>query len=749
MKLTIYKSDVVQNSKNCIYPYKEIVTNKEELKNVVAFDHVCGQFKNNYRAKDNYIGSDCDVFDVDNDHTEDESKWIYPEDYEFIFGNVAYAIVPSRNNMKEKNGKKARPRHHIYFPHKPFNSVKGCQEFKNKVYENFKFLDKNALDPARFIYGNNADEIIWNDSDKSIEDVLVEEQDLFAEFDEMTGSIQAGSRNSTMSHIAGKLIKRYGITDTAKKEFLKQAEKCTPLLSDSELNKIWHSAIKFGNKVINQEGYIPPEQYNQEFNLMPHDLTDVGQAVMLSKEYKDILRHSSSTDYLVYNGSFWEESSSKAQGLIQLLTERQLEEAEVEIKKCMDEMTKNGAFELLAALGNKKALDQFSSVQRRSYDKYEKALVYQKFALKRRDSRYIWAALKEVKPMIVIEPNELDCNDILLNTPTNTINLKTGISDEHKASDFITKQTSVDPSNDGMNLWLDSLNVFFESNQELIDYVQKIVGLAVIGKVYVEALIIAYGEGRNGKSTFWNTIAKVLGTYSGTMSADILTAGCRRNAKPELAEAKGKRLLIAAELEEGMRMNTSNVKQLCSTDEITAEKKFKSPFAYTPSHTLVLYTNHLPRVGALDKGTWRRLIVIPFNAKIEGKSDIKNYTDYIFKNSGGAVLQWIIDGAKKVIKDDFKLKKPKIVEEAISKYQDENDWFNQFLEECCEIGVDFEEKSGELYSEYRSFCIRRGEYIRSTTDFYAAVESEGYIRRKTMKGNIIVGVRLKSEFENI
>ena len=55
------------------------------------------------------------------------------------------------------------------------------------------------------------------------------------------------------------------------------------------------------------------------------------------------------------------------------------------------------------------------------------------------------------------------------------------------------------------------------------------VGLSAIGKVYVEALIIAYGEGRNGKSTFWNVIARVLGTYSGNISADMLTVGCRRN----------------------------------------------------------------------------------------------------------------------------------------------------------------------------------------------------------------------------
>ena len=59
-------------------------------------------------------------------------------------------------------------------------------------------------------------------------------------------------------------------------------------------------------------------------------------------------------------------------------------------------------------------------------------------------------------------------------------------------------------------------------------------------------------------------------------------------------------MLIAAELEEGMRLNTANVKQLCSTDEIYAEKKYKDPFSYTPTHTLVLYTNHLPKVGAID-----------------------------------------------------------------------------------------------------------------------------------------------------
>lgn len=116
-------------------------------------------------------------------------------------------------------------------------------------------------------------------------------------------------------------------------------------------------------------------------------------------------------------------------------------------------------------------------------------------------------------------------------------------------------------------------------------YVQMIVGLAAIGKVYVEALIIAYGEGRNGKSTFWNTIAKVLGTYSGNISADALTVGCRRNVKPELAEIKGKRILIASELEEGTRLNTATIKQLCSTVQIYGEKNIK---IHLVSHQVIL-----------------------------------------------------------------------------------------------------------------------------------------------------------------
>jgi len=364
--------------------------------------------------------------------------------------------------------------------------------------------------------------------------------------------------------------------------------------------------------------------------------------------------------------------------------------------------------------------------------------------MKYRESRNIRSVLNEVPSMVLIHPQDLDADPFLLNTPDCTYDLSKGLEGAvlHLSDHFMTKVTAVNPGDQGRQLWLDALETFFCGDSELIRYVQLVAGMAAIGQVFIEALIIAYGDGRNGKSTFWNVLARVLGSYSGNISADTLTVGCRRNIKPELAEAKGKRLLIAAELEEGTRFNTSTVKQLCSTDEIYAEKKFKAPFSYIPSHTLVLYTNHLPRVGAIDSGTWRRLIVIPFHAKIEGKSDIKNYADFLYENAAPAILSWIIEGAQEVIHRKFKIDLPACVRKAIHDYHEENDWLGHFLTECCEINADLEAKSGELYTAYRLFCVETGEYVRSTTDFYAALEGEGYTRRKTRVGTFIHGLQL-------
>lgn len=559
MRFTLCTSTIEGSTQNCVYPHKKIIADENSLAEAAKYDHVTAEYRNSYRSSDNFIQSDCIPMDCDNDNSEDEKAWVTPLEVSLAFPDVSFAVVYSRNNMKAKGTKVARPKFHVYFPIQPCTNVKEYTDIKKQIAAHFKHFDENALDSARFLFGTDKPKVeLWEGS-RTVTDFIYE--DAFSAWEKSLEEVPEGKRNSTMSHFAGRILKRFGNTEKAYELFLKKAEKCTPPLPEEELKTIWHSAVKFGEKVENQEGYIPPEKYNSEYKLKPLDYSDVGQATIMAKEYVNMLRYSPATDYLVYNGSYWEESRPKSQAVAQELTYRQLEEAEVEMKKVMQEMMGNGAWEVLVAVGPKKAPQSMNEKQLNSFKKYQEAVVYRNYAIKRRDSKYITSALKEVRPMLEIEQRILDTDEYLLNTPTFTFDLQIGINGarEHNPMHLITKQTAVDPSEEGMSLWQDALDTIFEKDTSLIQYVQEVTGLAAIGKVYEESLIISYGEGRNGKSTFWNVISRVLGSYSGNISADVLTVGCKRNVKPELAEAKGKRLLIAAELEVGKEgTNTYN-----------------------------------------------------------------------------------------------------------------------------------------------------------------------------------------------
>lgn len=730
--------------RNKHYPNHTTITSVKDLEAATRLDHVAATYEGDERSTDRFTGSDCVVMDVDNDHSDKPDYWVTPESLAQTFPGVMFATATSRNNGRPKGEKSARPRFHVYFPVDPIDDATVYRELKQRLASYTGIFDRNALDAARFIYGTTKPEVTWVEGEVTVAEFISD--DAFTKFSNEIGVITEGSRNSTMSRYAARVIVRFGDTVQARELFDRKALSCDPPLSDGELAQIWASAQKFGAKVAQTPGYIPPERYREPVGLKPADFTDLGQATVLADEYANRLAYSEATDWLVYNGSFWEETIPGARRIAQELTDRQLEQTQAMLASAKTECDETGASLVVAANSNvNKALQVMTPPQREAWQTLQAAEAYRKYVLKRRDTKALTASLKEAAPMLQITQSDLDAEEFILNTPGSLIDLPTGFPIPHDYNDLVTKQTSVNPGDTGKDLWQAALDLFFQKDPSLIGYVQRIVGLAAIGKVYVEALVIAYGEGRNGKSTFWNTIARVLGTYAGHISADVLTVSNRRNVKPELAEAKGKRLLIAAELEEGMRLSTSNIKQLASTDEIYAEKKYKAPFAFTPSHTLVLYTNHLPRVGALDAGTWRRLIVIPFEAKIEGSQDIKNYAEHLYDNAAPAILQWVIDGARLVLEDDFALTAPPKVAAAMQRYRQDNDWLTHFLEECCETGQGFTEKSGELYSAYRGYAQSVGEYARSTTDFYTALEQAGFTRRKTNAGIKVFGLKIKEE----
>lgn len=750
MRLTIYTANCIGRRGNSVYPNRNIIESAHDMDRAMKMDHVCATYKDNWRSSDNFIESDTVVLDCDNDHSDKPEDWITAEKMEQLFPDVSYVLVPSRHDGLPKDGKGPRPRFHVYFSIHTVCDAELYVDIKKTIHRSFPFFDENALDAARFIFGSDRGACIWHEGWVTIDETLSESSD--EEYSDCRSTIPEGSRNSTLSRFAGRVLKRYGKTEKAFELFCNESGRCDPPLEESELQTIWDSAVRFyERKVSTQEGYVAPDQYNNDFanrSLRPDDYSDIGQAKVLAREYGNELRYTDGTDYIRFDGELWNESRQQAVGAAEEFLDIQLQDAKDDVESCLKALESLGVPRSDAIAGGKKLAAGLDERQLKALTAYLGARTYLDFVMQRRNMKYITSALQAAKPMLEIRLTDLDRDEFLLNTPGATYDLRKGLAGgrEPDAGDLITKQTSVAPGEEGRKLWEDTLDLVFSKDRELVEYVQMIVGLAAIGKVYVEALIIAYGEGSNGKSTFWNTISRVLGTYSGSISADALTVGCRRNVKPEMAELKGKRLVIASELEEGMRLNTSVIKQLCSTDEIAAEKKYKDPFKFTPSHTLVLYTNHLPRVGANDAGTWRRLIVIPFDAKITGSGDIKNYSDYLYRNAGPYILSWIIEGAQKVISRNYHIDWPKCVRDAVASYRENNDWLGSFLQECCETGAGLRQKSGVFYQEYRAYCARNGEYTRSTSDFYSALEIAGFSRRKQKDGVFVNGLRLKDDF---
>ena len=139
----------------------------------------------------------------------------------------------------------------------------------------------------------------------------------------------------------------------------------------------------------------------------------------------------------------------------------------------------------------------------------------------------------------------------------------------------------------------------------------------------------------------------------------------------------------------------------------------------------------------------RLTVISNTTAKIQGSGDIKNYADYLVENAGEYIIKWLIEGAEKIISADFRIDTPQCVQDAIGAYRTANDWLAHFIDECCEAGTGLEAKSGELYQEYRAFCLRTGEYTRSTTDFYAELEKRGFKKQRKTDGRYIRGLKIR------
>ena len=171
-KYVIYTAGCSGNQKNCVYPNRHEIGTKDELLRAVAYDHVCGEFVNNYRSVSNFITSNVVVMDNDNDHSENPAEWVTAEDMAEKLAGLTFAIVQSRNNMISKDGRAARPKYHIYILCDSYTDAEKYGALKKAMQRKFPFLDENATDAARFIYGNKVDDCIWETGTNTLENFI-------------------------------------------------------------------------------------------------------------------------------------------------------------------------------------------------------------------------------------------------------------------------------------------------------------------------------------------------------------------------------------------------------------------------------------------------------------------------------------------------------------------------------------------------------------------------------------------------
>ena len=119
---------------------------------------------------------------------------------------------------------------------------------------------------------------------------------------------------------------------------------------------------------------------------------------------------------------------------------------------------------------------------------------------------------------------------------------------------------------------------------------------------------------------------------------------------------------------------------------------------------------------------------------------------HLFDHAGGAVLSWIIEGARRFIAADFKLDPPPCVREAVEQYKADNDWLAHFLEDCCEVGKDYSVPAGQLLSVYRGWSQETHEFTRRQDEFKAALECAGFFRKRVTNGIFYFGLKLNKDY---
>ena len=260
------------------------------------------------------------------------------------------------------------------------------------------------------------------------------------------------------------------------------------------------------------------------------------------------------------------------------------------------------------------------------------------------------------------------------------------------------------------------LNEIFDEDDELIEYMQRLIGYSILGNSSEHLFVILYGRGRNGKGTLIQVLSHVLGSIVGNIPPETLLATTYQTSgaapRPDLLQFQGKRIVWASETGAKKMFDVEAVKSLTGGDKLTARQVFgKGMVTFEPTHTLFLLTNHKPMVATNEYAYWKRVHLVPFNVSFVDYP-IRTYErkyapklcDELYEESSG-ILAWIIKGCLQY--QEIGLSTPESILAERKTYEREGDVITLFLNECCETGDGLKSKGGKLHKAFGDWCKER------------------------------------------
>jgi putative DNA primase/helicase len=298
--------------------------------------------------------------------------------------------------------------------------------------------------------------------------------------------------------------------------------------------------------------------------------SDAGNERRLLEAHRgDICYHAERNEWVIWDGKRWaiDSKGRKMAGKMKAVLQELRNESLATIEKLTP---------VLAAFGK-----TLTDKEENTKAQYEKAKQDYKWFIESESDRHVRGAVRQAASeaaVKVIHEWELDANLWLFNVQNGTYDLTTDSLREHRREDYITKLAPIvwDPgaTRDRFDKFLSEI---FPENQELIDYVQRLLGYCLSGLTTERILPFLIGQGANGKSVLCNVMLRgIFGQdRDGYGMESSFTAFTRsRYTSPDkprndLIRMRGKRFVTASETDDpDVKMDTALLKRISGNDDM-------------------------------------------------------------------------------------------------------------------------------------------------------------------------------------